>query len=153
MVRLQQGFATNGMGFRDQVERHNWAADAQIASEMVRSVYGWFTEGFDTPDLKDAKACSKSFRGPRKRSPRHIGVCADWFAVFQLTCRGSGKRKLCAQNLLEVQRAVLWRGYRHPLCVPTEVRAGLIEDFSQHVVLLVHPHELFPNDLAETRST
>jgi hypothetical protein len=23
---------------------------------MLAEIYGWFTEGFDTPDLKDAKA-------------------------------------------------------------------------------------------------
>jgi hypothetical protein len=26
------------------------------AREQLRSVYDWFTEGFDTPDLRDAKA-------------------------------------------------------------------------------------------------
>jgi predicted ATPase len=26
------------------------------ACELLAPVYGWFTEGFDTPDLKDAKA-------------------------------------------------------------------------------------------------
>jgi predicted ATPase len=26
------------------------------AHDLLASVYGWFTEGFDTPDLKDAKA-------------------------------------------------------------------------------------------------
>jgi predicted ATPase len=26
------------------------------ARELLASVYGWFTEGFDTRDLKDAKA-------------------------------------------------------------------------------------------------
>ena len=26
------------------------------ARELLRSVYDWFTEGFDTQDLKDAKA-------------------------------------------------------------------------------------------------
>lgn len=26
------------------------------ARETLAPVYGWFTEGFDTPDLKDAKA-------------------------------------------------------------------------------------------------
>ncbi len=26
------------------------------ASDLLAPVYGWFTEGFDTPDLKDAKA-------------------------------------------------------------------------------------------------
>jgi hypothetical protein len=26
------------------------------ARAMLSEIYGWFTEGFDTPDLKDAKA-------------------------------------------------------------------------------------------------
>ena len=26
------------------------------ARDLLAPVYGWFTEGFDTPDLKDAKA-------------------------------------------------------------------------------------------------
>jgi predicted ATPase len=26
------------------------------ARAMLAKIYGWFTEGFDTPDLKDAKA-------------------------------------------------------------------------------------------------
>ena len=26
------------------------------ASELLAPIYGWFTEGFDTADLKDAKA-------------------------------------------------------------------------------------------------
>ncbi|MBV8333935.1 MAG: hypothetical protein JO358_00515 [Alphaproteobacteria bacterium] len=25
------------------------------ASDLLEPVYGWFTEGFDTPDLKEAK--------------------------------------------------------------------------------------------------
>ena len=29
---------------------------AQQARELLAPVYGWFTEGFDTSDLKDAKA-------------------------------------------------------------------------------------------------
>jgi hypothetical protein len=28
----------------------------QQARELLGPVYGWFTEGFDTPDLKEAKA-------------------------------------------------------------------------------------------------
>jgi predicted ATPase len=26
------------------------------AHELLASIYGWFTEGFDTPDLQEAKA-------------------------------------------------------------------------------------------------
>ena len=32
------------------------AAEPQQARELLAPVYGWFTEGFDTLDLKDAKA-------------------------------------------------------------------------------------------------
>jgi hypothetical protein len=32
-----------------------WTADVQQARELLAPVYGWFTEGFDTRDLKDAK--------------------------------------------------------------------------------------------------
>ena len=28
----------------------------QEAHEMLSAVYGWFTEGFDTPELQEAKA-------------------------------------------------------------------------------------------------
>ena len=30
--------------------------DRLAASAMLTAIYGWFTEGFDTADLKDAKA-------------------------------------------------------------------------------------------------
>ena len=29
--------------------------ERQQARDILAPVYGWFTEGFDTPDLKDAK--------------------------------------------------------------------------------------------------
>jgi class 3 adenylate cyclase/predicted ATPase len=32
------------------------------ARELLQGIYGWFTEGFDTPDLKDAKALLESLR-------------------------------------------------------------------------------------------
>jgi hypothetical protein len=32
------------------------AGKVQQARELLAPVYGWFTEGFDTRDLKDAKA-------------------------------------------------------------------------------------------------
>jgi predicted ATPase len=35
--------------WRDQVKRDE-------ARELLAPVYGWFTEGFDTRDLKEAKA-------------------------------------------------------------------------------------------------
>jgi hypothetical protein len=33
----------------------------QQARELLARVYGWFTEGFDTPDLKEAKALLEEF--------------------------------------------------------------------------------------------
>jgi predicted ATPase len=32
------------------------------ARQMLAEIYGWFTEGFDTADLKEAKALLESFR-------------------------------------------------------------------------------------------
>ena len=31
------------------------------ARDLLAPLYGWFTEGFDTPDLKDAKALLDEF--------------------------------------------------------------------------------------------
>jgi hypothetical protein len=41
--------------WRDQGKRDE-------ARELLAPVYGWFTEGFDTLDLKEAKARSPSWR-------------------------------------------------------------------------------------------
>ena len=37
---------------------HLWRDQSKLqqARELLAPVYGWFTEGFDTRDLKDAKA-------------------------------------------------------------------------------------------------
>ena len=32
------------------------------ARDLLAPVYGWFTEGFDTLDLKEARSCSTSWR-------------------------------------------------------------------------------------------
>ncbi len=42
------------------------------AHSLLAPVYGWFTEGFDTPDLKEAKALLDSLDGqdlPKKSNP------------------------------------------------------------------------------------
>jgi predicted ATPase len=41
-----------------------WAeqGERQKAHDLLAPVYGWFTEGFDTPDLKDAKALLDALR-------------------------------------------------------------------------------------------
>ena len=36
--------------------------DRQQAHDLLAPVYGWFTEGFDTPDLKEAKALIDELR-------------------------------------------------------------------------------------------
>jgi len=36
---------------------------------MLTEIYGWFTEGFDTADLKDAKALLEELEGRAKRTP------------------------------------------------------------------------------------
>jgi predicted ATPase len=43
MLRLGDALGA-GSGKRDEVR------------ELLAPVYGWFTEGFDTPDLKEARA-------------------------------------------------------------------------------------------------
>ena len=40
----------------------------QQARELLAPVYGWFTEGFDTRDLKEAKALLGSWRRTTARS-------------------------------------------------------------------------------------
>ena len=36
--------------------------EVREARELLAPVYGWFTEGFDTRDLKEAKALLEEFR-------------------------------------------------------------------------------------------
>ena len=38
---------------------------SQQARELLASVYGWFTEGFDTRDLKEAKALLEQLAAQR----------------------------------------------------------------------------------------
>jgi hypothetical protein len=40
--------------WRDQGKR-------DAARDLLAPVYGWFTEGFDTLDLKEAKGCSTNW--------------------------------------------------------------------------------------------
>jgi predicted ATPase len=39
--------------------RHDLGRPSE-ARDLLAPVYGWFTEGFDTPDLKDARALLKA---------------------------------------------------------------------------------------------
>ena len=40
----------------------------QQARELLARVYGWFTEGFDTRDLKEAKVLLEELSGTREHS-------------------------------------------------------------------------------------
>ena len=39
------------------------------AHQMLAEIYGWFTEGFDTADLKEAKGLLEELEGQAKRTP------------------------------------------------------------------------------------
>ena len=45
----------------------------QQARELLASVYGWFTEGFDTLDLKEAKALLDELAARHAGQPRYSG--------------------------------------------------------------------------------
>ena len=46
---------------------HLWRDQGKVrqARELLAPVYGWFTEGFDTRDLKEAKALLEELVPPR----------------------------------------------------------------------------------------
>lgn len=46
-------------------QRQGRVADARLC---LGEVYGWFTEGFDTPDLREARALLDSLEGPASRT-------------------------------------------------------------------------------------
>src|SRR6516164_5947789 len=52
--------------WRDQGRREE-------ARTTLEPVYGWFTEGFDMPDLVDARLLLESLKSPRSR-----GDCPGW---------------------------------------------------------------------------
>ena len=47
------------------------------ARNLLAPVYGWFTEGFDTPDLQEAKRCSTSCA--------EAGLCPVWWLEHSVT--------------------------------------------------------------------
>ena len=52
------------------------------ARDGLAPIYGWFTEGFDTPDLREARAMLEALNSsptallPTARSPKHSGSAA-----------------------------------------------------------------------------
>jgi len=64
--------------------------------ELLAPVYGWFTEGFDTRDLKEAKALLEEVAASRRR---------DLYGLYVgLHCA------LCAWSLLRWRRHIGMRG-------------------------------------------
>jgi hypothetical protein len=72
----------------------------QDARDLLAPVYGWFTEGFDTADLQDAKTCCKHWTpesdlaGRVGESVQQARTCCFWmncrdFAVGPSKCCGS----------------------------------------------------------------
>ena len=57
-----------------RLSRHQ--GEMQQARELLAPVYGWFTEGFDTRDLKEAKALLEEF-GDLRQGPRHEHISSD----------------------------------------------------------------------------
>jgi hypothetical protein len=46
---------------------HLWRSQGKVqqARELLAPVYGWFTEGFNTRDLKEAKGAARGVDGMR----------------------------------------------------------------------------------------
>jgi len=51
-MRWSAGYTTNTSEFEFSVH----TGEAATSSHLLAPIYGWFTEGFDTLDLKQAKA-------------------------------------------------------------------------------------------------
>ena len=72
----------------------------QQARELLAPVYGWFTEGFDTRDLKEAKALLEELavmrtpRGCMTHEPR-------------LSFAGRSRRRTIARTLLDAEEPAL----------------------------------------------
>ena len=52
MQSEEQRYNCGSLGARDWRDR----GKRTQARDLLAPIYGWFTEGFDTPDLKEAKA-------------------------------------------------------------------------------------------------
>ncbi len=61
------------------------------ARQLLSEIYGWFTEGFDTPDLKEAKALLEELRGKAWRG----GIEDIGFTTETQGAQRNSKRSLC----------------------------------------------------------
>ena len=62
MARKQQGKSWELRAAMSMARLWRSQGKAQQARELLAPVYGWFTEGFDTLDLKQAKALLNKLR-------------------------------------------------------------------------------------------
>ena len=67
LVRLRQQQAAQHATRNMQ---HETRTKLDEAHAMLSEIYGWFTEGFDTADLKDAKTLLEELEGKSPRTPR-----------------------------------------------------------------------------------
>jgi predicted ATPase len=52
------------------------------ARDLLAPIYGWFTEGFDTPVLQDAKALLDELSADARSSLRHPGLAHAFACVW-----------------------------------------------------------------------
>jgi len=71
------------------------------ARQLLADVYGWFTEGFDTADLQEAKALLEEFSIRRKDAWRSIGysVRSCFFLHFDHNCGHHGAHTTLPSHL------------------------------------------------------
>jgi predicted ATPase len=62
VARKQQGKSWELRAAMSMARLWRSQGKAQQARELLAPVYGWFTEGFDTLDLKEAKALLNKLR-------------------------------------------------------------------------------------------
>jgi hypothetical protein len=67
LVRLQQQQARQYASSNTQHEARN-LLDA--ARNILSEIYGWFTEGFDTKDLQEAKTLLEELEGKERQGKR-----------------------------------------------------------------------------------
>jgi hypothetical protein len=59
----------------------------QQARELLAPVYGWFTEGFDTRDLKEAKALLGDQHQSRMKHVPYKEGGMSWISIVETFCR------------------------------------------------------------------
>jgi tetratricopeptide (TPR) repeat protein len=94
------------------------------ARDLLAPIYGWFTEGFDTPVLQDAKALSTSWRdtihplagwlsdarqGHELVRRRHQPYGVGEFATIRFTLRRKVRSGSCVTSAVRVRRRVTVR--------------------------------------------